>query len=85
MADRPDYHSFIDEDIVFPEQPPTTIETARATSYSVEVGGLGRVHFPRPEDGVLPHTEEEELGDDSSVDENYDVQSITSSIEDQLT
>ena len=66
------YHSFYDQ-------------VPRNSSYSVEVGGLGRVHFPRPSstsDQLLP--QEDEGDDASSVDENYDIQSITSSIEDQL-
>lgn len=85
MAEGPRYHSFID-DTVCPGQAPSA-----TSGYSVQVGGLGGVHFPNSQDGSgVPHDVGEEVeeiivDDASSIDENYDVHSISSSIEDQLT
>ena len=74
MADGPRYHSFTDQDQI-------DEAISRGESYSVTVGNLGRVHFPakRP-----PLERINDADDDLSIDENYEVSSITSSIEDQL-
>ena len=72
MADGLRYHSFTDQDQI-------DEAISKGESYSVTVGSLGRVHFPANQ----PSLERIE-DDDSSIDENYEVSSITSSIEDQL-
>lgn len=79
MSSTSRYHSFIDAGI--PQEQANT--TTADTGDSIQVGDLGRIHSPS--DGAHPDAEEEIMEDCSSIDENYDVHSITSSIEDQLT
>ncbi len=80
MAEGYNYHRFSDHDEA-PEQEDYT--TARGGGFSIKVGGLGEVHFH--EDAATQGSIKDEVKDDSSsMDENYDVASITSSIEDHL-
>lgn len=70
------YHSFPDAAAREPGE-----SMASPDSYTVVVGALGRVEMPTREIEIEA-VEEDDL---SSIDENYEVASIASTIEDQLT
>ena len=80
LAERPRYQRIFDEI----ERVPTGARSGsqRDNSYSVHNGSHGRFGSPGPEYGDF---DEENTDDASSIDENYDVHSITSSNEDNLT
>lgn len=75
MDKEASYHRFSDGNLIG--------ESVRTepSSYRVRVGDLGTVEIAN---GGAAHSHEE-IDDESSIDENYDVVSLASSIDDHLT
>ena len=70
-----------------PQEP--HLQSSRIPSVSgvqrVRIGDLGTVEIPKHPKPYVSNQEEREEEDTSTIDENYDIVSLASSIEDQLT